>query len=152
MAKKKTAKKKTAKKKTAKKKTAARDLPAVTAILTCDAVSSDPNSGKKTLYGLFDKFTPKQFPSTASFWVFVRFLGGRGSHDVMFILVGPRKKKVAESPTFSLKCSKNKKHDVIMNLAGVELRKKGTYSIEIAIDGRRRSVLEIQAEEWSDGQ
>lgn len=49
-------------------------------MVPCDAVSRDPNSGKATIYGVFDRIRGRSFPATASFHIFAKIFGKPGEY------------------------------------------------------------------------
>ncbi len=48
-----------------------RVVPYLLALLVCDSGTIDPNSGKKTLVGIFDRVTSSKFPTSR--WLAVYF-------------------------------------------------------------------------------
>jgi len=60
----------------------------VKAILICDNVATDGQSGKNTLYGIFDNINAKQFPAIhRSLCVFVNFTEALGQYRFRLELV-----------------------------------------------------------------
>ena len=55
-------------------------VPYLLAILVCDSGTFDPNSGKKTLVGIFDRVITRNFPTSRSYSVYFRLTDAQGNY------------------------------------------------------------------------
>ena len=123
----------------AKKKsgrTAAAPLKAVV-FVACDSVSRDPNTGKPTLYGLFDIVWASEFPCRSKSFALYAKLTGEGKHPISIHLVGPggQTEKLGEA---DIKIAAKAMGHVQAELVGVEFKRPGTY--ELLLRAGRRTV------------
>ncbi len=57
--------------------------PVCKAILLCDAILTDPFSGKTSLVGIFERFVVRQFPgATAPCFAYVQMTNGIGKYRI----------------------------------------------------------------------
>jgi len=129
------------KKKKGKPRRVAPDSLEGVACLLCDAVSRDPNTGKHSLYGVFDLMWAERFPLRYGVFTLYAQLKGKGKHRVSIHLVDPtgESKKLGEIepsvPTtggFTLQAE----------LAGVEFKRAGQYRLEVR-SGRKTLLHRI---------
>lgn len=57
-----------------------RVVPYLLALLVCDSGTIDPNSGKKTLVGIFDRVTSSKFPTSRWLVVYFRLTDAQGKY------------------------------------------------------------------------
>ncbi len=104
-------------------------------MVPCDSVSKDPNTGKATLYGLFDKIWLENIPGVIPrFSVFAK-LDGLGKFPVIVEVVDP-KGKIIESSKLDLEVKKDGFAILHMDFGNVDVRKAGDVEIRI-MSGRR---------------
>jgi hypothetical protein len=123
-----------AKKATAKSKS---PLPELRCFLTCDAVSPDPNSGKKSLYGLFDTVWGKEFPSgSRPFALFARLVGGKGKITVHLETTGTDGKPLDQGPlALEANFVSATGAELVVHFAGLEFSKPGVVRFVLKYDG-----------------
>ncbi len=119
-------------------------LPEHCILLLCDAVSTDPNSKKKTLYGLFERLQPSEFPSHATFFLFVRLAGGQGEQEITCKMKTSRGKSVLP-PTGPIPAmlAPDRPLDIIIQCVGVELSSPGNYKIIVSSNDTRIGELVV---------
>ena len=102
--------------------------PKAVLFAACDSVSRDPNTGKPTLYGLFDIIWASEFPCRFRPFALYAKVVGAGQHVVSFHLVGPRgrSEKLGEA---ELKIPSNQKAAIQADLAGLEFKRPGRYEV-----------------------
>lgn len=128
-------KKKKSKKTVAQRKT----YPELLLLAACDGVSRDPNTGKPTLYGIFDLLAVTKLPATAPpFTVFAKLFGGSGEHDIGLKIVGPKGEKVQDSSEIAkVKCKPSSGVILQMSIQGLTFSKLGPHRIHL-VSGRKR--------------
>jgi hypothetical protein len=100
------------------------------AIVMCDSVAKDPNSGKPTLYGVFDNLNTTKLPTTSSFWCVARLLGGEGKQTLTIDISDENGDSILEhKPDLELTLYKDKKSNMIVQFDGVKLTKKGKHTL-----------------------
>ena len=99
-----------------------------------DSTSRDPNSGKLTLYGMFDKIVSAGFPAQANFSLYAK-VKGRGEYHVAFEMVTPNG-KVINIGEADIKCSKEGLAVMCIGLAGVPFTRTGNYKIRLKSAGK----------------
>lgn len=122
----------------AKKKPAVRKtLPTLVAFLLCDGIARDPNSKKYTLYGLFDRFAPGEYPATVQLCLFTQILGGTGEHKFSFVFSNSRGKPLLKGEFDApMVCTPGVRKNLILQVHGLELPKPGRYKVELQSDGK----------------
>lgn len=134
--------KKTTKKATRKKSSVPQSLEPV--ILTaCDGVSRDPNTGKCSIYGIFDVVYSDSFPMThKAFTVFGKFKATKGKHKLTIKFITPE----GESTEIGELEVVIKKPDGFLvldgQIAGLQFPKAGEYRIALC-EGRKALGLPI---------
>lgn len=127
------------KKKKSRKTVAQRKTdPEILLFAACDGVSRDPNTGKPTLYGIFDRLAVTKLPSTAPpFTVFAKLFGGSGTHDIGLRIVGPKGEQVEDSSEIAkVNCKPNGGVVLQVSLQGLTLSKSGPHLIHL-VSGRK---------------
>lgn len=68
-------------------------IPRLVAVLVCDVAVADPNTGKKSLIGIFDLVTVGRFPTQRPMSVYMKLADAEGLYriQVRFVHVGPAK-------------------------------------------------------------
>ena len=133
----------------AKKKsqrTAAAPLKAVV-FVACDSVSRDPNTGKSTLYGLFDVVWAPKFPCRAKAFALYAKLTGAGKHSVSIHLVAPRGQTVKLGAA-EIKIPRKAVSVIQADLVGVEFKRPGIHELLLR-SGRKivgRTSFEVKRE------
>lgn len=132
---------KTKKAKTAprKAKTASRvESPNLVLLALCDAVSRDPNTGKATLYGIFDIVQIRDIgQQVPAFSVFIVLRSGKGSQVLKFELVDPTGKSIVVIETGPLDFSENARVHCAVQFAGIKFTMPGTHKLVVRA-GRKR--------------
>lgn len=128
------------KKKKKSRKTVAqgKTYPEVLLFAACDGVSRDPNTGKPTLYGIFDRLTVTKVPSAAPpFTVFAKLFGGSGKHDIGLRIVGPKGRQVDNTIGITTADFKpNRGVTLQISVQGLTLSKLGPHLIHL-VSGRK---------------
>lgn len=143
------AKKKTKKKTARKTRGQAKKQPEVLLFVLCDAVSRDPNTGKTSIYGIFDKIWTEKFPSSIALMsIFLRLKDASGKHTVEVEVIDPKGVKLeGNGAVAEINCPPNAILEMNIQLAGVPLKKRGSYKITLKVDNRRvGKPYEIQVE------
>lgn len=112
--------------------------PKAVVFVACDSVSLDPNTGKPTLYGLFDVIWTSEFPCRSkAFAIYVKLTGGKGKHLISIHLVGPQgqSEKLGEG---EIKIPPKAKSVIQADLIGVKFKRPGTY--ELLLRAGRKTV------------
>ncbi len=126
-------------------------LPKQCVILLCDAVSTDPNSKKKTLYGLFESLQFSDFPNRESFWLFVRLIGGRGEQEITCKIVTSTRKLVPlPVPTIAVKLVIDNPSDICIQCVGVEFSASGKYKVMVFSNDKRIGELVVPVVQRDD--
>ena len=55
-------------------------IPVLMAMLLCDMVITDPDTGKKTLVGIFDRLSTLQFPTKRTMAVYAKLTDAQGKY------------------------------------------------------------------------
>jgi len=118
---------------------AARVSPQVQLVILCDAVARDPNSGKATLYGLFDSFVPRRFPATLNFAVYLKLVGGNGTNQIGLDFLDAAGKSVlsGDKPKIAVDCRADRQAVVIVHLAALRIVKAGDFQLIVKCNNRR---------------
>jgi len=113
--------------------------------LACDSVSRDPNTGKPSLYGLFDVIWSETFPLRFRPFSLYAKLVGKGKHGVSIHLIDPRGESTKLGETeISLQAKANAVLDA--ELVGVEFKRPGRHEFALRV-GRRtlaRTTLDVR--------
>jgi len=108
----------------------------VLVLLACDQVSRDPNSGKVTLYGLFDRIYVPAVPAAAMVAVFAK-LKGIGRHEVRICAFDPDSKIIQDSST-TVDVTFSPSHQAeITFMTLLPIKTFGTYHIHLLAAKRR---------------
>lgn len=111
------------------RRTTTAPLKAIVSV-ACDGVSRDPNSGKPTLYGLFDMIWASEFPCRSkSFSLYAR-LSGTGTHSISIRLVDP-KGQAEDLGETEIRIPPKERGDIQADLVGVEFKRPGTYELQL---------------------
>lgn len=124
----------------AKKKPAPKQLPEISFFVTCDAVSRDPNSGKLSLYGVFDKFNTAKFPAVFSpFALVARLKGGSGDHTIGIDILDPSGKKATgeKDLTLEVHLSPSSAIEIVTQVIGFTVLKAGICKFVLKSGNRR---------------
>ena len=126
------------------KKTAKPVPPNVSTFVTCDAIARDPNSGKATLYGVFNQVFAEKFPSgTVPFSLYASIAGGQGKHALAFEVLDPKGNRVLlegeQDTTFSVDCDPSSGGELLARGA-ISFKTVGDYDFVIR-SGRKRLAI-----------
>ena len=105
-------------------------------LVVCDGVARDPNTGKATLYGLFDRLVIEKIPSSAGgFSVFAK-LSGYGKYPIKVDLVRPNGSadSLLEATIDIPKSGYAHVHAIV---TGIEMKQYGQHWIQVK-SGRRK--------------
>ena len=102
--------------------------PKAVVFVLCDSVSRDPNTGKPTLYGVFDILWTSEFPFRYKSFALYAKLTGKGKHSISIHLVGPRgqSEKLGEA---EVSIPSGAKFVIQADLIGAEFRRSGTHEL-----------------------
>ena len=105
-------------------------------LVTCDAVSRDPNTSKASLYGVFDIIFGEKFPLHygSAFAIFAQ-LSGTGRHAVAIELQSPGADPV-ELAQLPVVFKSGGRAVVQMTLVGVTFEKPGAYMFQLRSEGK----------------
>ncbi len=105
-------------------------------LVACDGVARDPNTGKATLYGLFDRLIVEKVPSPAGGFSVYAKLGGYGKYPISIDLVRPDGSAdlLLEATIDIPKTGYAQVHAII---AGIEMKQYGRHWIQVK-SGRRK--------------
>ena len=111
--------------------------PKAVVFVACDSVSRDPNTGKPTLYGLFDIIWASKFPCQPKPFALYAKLTGEGRHLISIHLHGPRaqSEKLGEA---EIKIPPKAKAVIQADLVGAKFKQPGTY--ELLLRAGRKTV------------
>lgn len=111
--------------------------PKLLYLVLCDGFSTEPNTGKKTLLGVFDRATAKVLPGNYPSMTIVAGLeGGEASYEVRVVILGPTKEKVFSSPTVGVTPKvPYQREDIILQVNGLHLPGPGRYEVQILVGG-----------------
>ena len=107
------------------------------ALILCDTIIEDSNTGKKSLIGLFSQIhTPKLPCIHQSMNILVSVTGGQGTYPCRIVCEHP----ALERPVFSLDCMLKFENpfqvvDMVFQLKAVRFQLPGKYEIKVLIDG-----------------
>ncbi len=111
--------------------------PKVLYMVLCDGFSTEPNSGKKTLLGVFDKIAFKNFPSAyPSFTIAIGLEGGQDHYELGTVVKDPSNKIVFRSPTVGVTPkAPYYREDVILQINGFKFEGgPGRYVVDVTIN------------------
>ena len=122
----------------AKKKVVRRkERPQLSALMLCDALVRDPNSGKANLFGVFDKFVIPAVPAvTTPFWVYARLKGGSGKFTVGVMLSKPGSKnpEYQGNTNVVVPCAKKRGSDLGILVQQLQVTKFGHFEFHLTLD------------------
>ena len=113
--------------------------PALNAMLICDSVITDRNTGKNSLIGIFDIIHANSFPARhPSLSVYARVTDAQGHYTFKLELIdlnanqtiGEGATPVVEIPDRLLP------HDLVFNLQGLVFQTEGRYEFRLYADGQ----------------
>ena len=110
-------------------------VPGVQVFAACDAVSRDPNTGKPSLYGLFDSIYSAKFPATARPFCLFAKLSGDGRYRIALELVSPDE-QVDKLGEVTVQCTRRQYSILEMSVAGLKLKKPGYYGFRLRANNR----------------
>jgi hypothetical protein len=115
--------------------------PSLSLLVLCDGAVRDPNSGKMTLYGLFDRVICNTLPGTSHFTIYAKLVGGTGKHEIGIQILDPSDKPMsleAPIPTMPVECKEDA--NIEANIVSVVTFKKlGVYSVQVVLNGKPMS-------------
>ncbi len=122
----------------AKKQAKSQDNLTVEVLLACDGLSTDPNKGKATIYGVFDQFTFAEFPAVANFFVYAKIAGVRGKRSLSIDLLNQNGKSILDDcPTVEVEIpDADKKGVFVVRFEGLKFKKAGKYQLVMRTNGR----------------
>jgi hypothetical protein len=94
--------------------------------VACDSVSRDPNTGKPSLYGLFDIIWSSTFPFHFKPFSLYAQLGGKGKHRLSVHLVDPGGQSTKLGET-EVRLERKANAVLHADLTGVEFKRPGEY-------------------------
>lgn len=111
--------------------------PKLLYLVLCDGISTEPDTGKKTLLGVFDRLIAKALPGNYPSMTIVTGLeGGVAPYEVSIAILGPTEQRVFCSPTVAVAPkAPYQREDIILQVNGLPLSGPGRYVIQILIGG-----------------
>lgn len=113
--------------------------PIAAFMAACDMSARDPNSGKITLYGLFDTIQTESFPSRfGPFTLYAKISGGTGQSTGTFVLLDPKGREVPQDglPQFGINFSlTDGRFELVGVLPPLQFRTAGIHRLYLKIDG-----------------
>ena len=116
--------------------------PKLMAFLFCkhiEGVSNKPTGGLKTLTGIFDEVRAPSVPCTGefekAFWIYLRFVGGKGKQTLRFNFQSPSGKILLLPMEISFELHDlDRFHDVAIKLDNVVFEEFGTYKVRVDLN------------------
>lgn len=112
--------------------------PECLAMIVCDDVTQDKNTGKKTLFNTFNQIACREFPNKhGNLVVFVSLTNGRGEAPMNLEFI----RGAAEQPLCALQGTVKFPDplavvDVVLRIAGLPLPEEGVYAFRLTVGGR----------------
>jgi hypothetical protein len=94
-------------------------------------------AGKASIIGIFDRIFVSNYPSVHSrFDIATIIEGENGEHTQKLVVKSPKDEILIETPTITFKIDdSNKKAQFINPFQNIPIPEKGTYKIEVVVDG-----------------
>ena len=108
--------------------------PKVNLLLACDAISRDPNTGKVSLYGIFDGISVATFPATAKFALFAK-ISGTGRVPMTIRLIRPRGRPQTLGE-FDINFKRERTAELTLDLAPLVFKHSGEYKVSLDSHGK----------------
>lgn len=130
--------------------------PVCKAILLCDAVLTDPFTGKGSLIGILSQFTLPEFPGdTPPFFVYLQLTDGIGSY-LLSIELRDRATDEAmyEGELMEIEFAERAvKNNIVLPMPPLPLPHPGAYDFIVFADGQEidRQQFDAETQEPSDG-
>lgn len=123
-------------------------LPQVQAIVLCDHIYRDDETGKCVLAGTFNRVFLEEFPGEyqpAS--IYLNLSDFHGQHAIQFRFVRLSDQKIIdESPKFPIAHDDRREpHECIFDLPPLDFQEPGRYSLEILYDGETIGHADVEA-------
>ena len=123
------------------KKKPQKKRPRLVVLLCCDGVANDPNSNKKTLYGVHDQIIPGSL-SDFILRIYARFADGEDAHQIGF---GLRDKKGAiawqSREPLEMKFKAGRPRELAAVITQVRVPRAGDYELFVRCDNRAYSNI-----------
>ena len=115
---------------------AALETPMGLALVVCDTIIEDKQTGKKTLIGLFDRLYARSFPCVhPSMAVFVCLTSGRGKYPCEVVCRHDDGQRTAFSARGTIVMREpSQVVDLVFRLNGVRFPEAGKYSLQFLAD------------------
>lgn len=111
--------------------------PRVSMIVACDSAARDPNSGKATLYGVFDVLYVKELPSKVAFTAYCKIVDGNGRWLLGVNFFDPNGKTTALAmPTLEADCGDGKRSEMAIVGMPIEIKRLGRHKLRVVADGK----------------
>lgn len=118
----------------------------VQALLLCDAVMRDGQTGKAMLTGIFDRVAAQRFPAVhQKCAVYFRLQfdpGTQGKTKIQLVLQSPIGLR-QPMPQIDVPIGDSGVSEGNLDIVGLPLQQPGTYEIELYVDGEKRSSFRL---------
>lgn len=106
-------------------------------LVLCDGFSTEPNTGKKSFLGVFDRIIADAFPIVfPSLMIAVGLEGGDEPFEIGSILQDPGGKEIFRSPTIPVTPKPPyRREDIIVQINGLRLERAGRFEVLILVNG-----------------
>ena len=104
-------------------------------LVLCDGFATDPSTGKRSFYGLFDRLIMLGVPSTHPTLVIGLGLeGGEGASEICATIRNPKGVEIIRSPSVSVTPKEPyRREDIIVQINGLTLSETGRHEVQIML-------------------
>ena len=122
-------------------------MPFLQAALICDVGVVDPNSGKKTLIGIFDRIIARVFPTRHTLSIYMRMSDAEGHYRFQLEFAQVATGAIlatAESEVFQV-VDRTKAFDILVPLGALEIPASGVYEFRIKANDAFLGLISLEA-------
>lgn len=128
--------------------------PDLNAMLICDTVITDRNTGKNSVIGIFDRIVARSFPVThPSLTVYARIIDAQGQYVFKLELVNLTNDQViggGATPPLEVP-DRMLPHDLVFSLHGLIFPAEGRYEFRLYADDNFVGVHSFQVRHFTEG-
>ena len=111
-------------------------IPFLVAALTCDTVSTDPSTGKKSLIGVFSHVISTQFPLTRHLSLYYKVTDAEGYYPIEIEFANADDNNVLGTATAAISISDRNGHwESVVDFPSLPVPKPGRYEFRIKMAG-----------------
>jgi hypothetical protein len=123
--------------------------PIPVAILLCDQVITEKETGKKSIIGVFDRIWARTFPVThKSAAIYIRIADAEGSYDMRIQYVKVDTQEVLDEATGRLEVQLSERYgeaDFAVPLSAIMIPEPGYYEFRLFLNGQFFQKVRFQA-------